>query len=130
MLKPSPAELLTGVADALDQTVLVSMDRGVARNQVQAAVGMVRRCAAAMEVHGPLLHAECADLTATLRGVAAADAELVSDRSAFEQALVGADGVLASVYPSVGELTGTALALREHAAAMAPGRAARFTATR
>ncbi len=119
MLRPSPAELLVGVADALDQTVLDSMERGVARNQVQAAIGMVRRCATAMEVHGPLLHAECTDLTSTLRRVAAADAELLSDRTAFERTLVLADSVMGAVYPSVGVLTEAALALREHAGAMA-----------
>lgn len=80
---------------------------------------MVRRCAAALEVHGPLLHAECTDLASTLRSAASADTYLVSDRSSFEQALDRAENVLASVYPSVGALTEIALALREHAAIMA-----------
>ena len=35
MLRPSSAELLTGVADALESTVLDELDRGVARNQVE-----------------------------------------------------------------------------------------------
>ena len=51
MLTPSPAELLEGVADALDRTVLGTMERGDARNQVQAAIGIVRRCAAALARH-------------------------------------------------------------------------------
>jgi hypothetical protein len=119
MLKPSPAELLVGVADALDQTVLGSMDRGPERNQVQAAIGIVRRCAAAIAVHGPLLYAECSDLTSTLRSVAAVDTELLSDRASFEQVLARADAVLASVYPSQAELTEAVSALRDQAAVMA-----------
>ena len=119
MLKPSPAELLVGVADALEKTVLVSMDRGPERNQVQAAIGIVRRCAAAIAVHGPLLHAECSDLTSTLRTIAAADTELASDRATFEQVLARADAVLASAYPSLAELTEAALALRDQAAVIA-----------
>lgn len=119
MLRPSPSELLAGVADALDQTVLPALDRGPARNQVQAAIGIVRRCAAAMDTLGPVLHAECTDLVSTLQHLASADAGLLPDHASFELAADRAAAVLASTYPSLGELTEAVALLQEQAAAMA-----------
>ncbi|MDH3683508.1 MAG: hypothetical protein OEV40_26610 [Acidimicrobiia bacterium] len=119
MLKPSPAELLADVAQALDETVLTTLARGPARNQVQAAIGIVRRCAEAVDAFGPVLHAECADLAASLRSIAAADLDLVPDRSAFDGAADAADVVLASSYPSVPDLIETALSLRHQLAELA-----------
>ena len=119
MLSPSPGRLLSGVADALDETVLPTMDRGVARNQVQAAIGIVRRCAAAVETFGPILHAECMDLAQSLRSISVADAALVADRAALDAALDAADGVLAESYPSVPTLVETVLSLHAVVAEMA-----------
>jgi hypothetical protein len=113
MLKPSPAELLEGVADALAETVLGELDRGVARNQVQAAIGIVRRCSAALAVHGPILHADCLDISSSLRTMAEADPTLVIDEAAFDAALESADRVLGGRYPSVVELTDLDLELRD-----------------
>ncbi|MDA3039181.1 MAG: hypothetical protein O3C27_06560 [Actinomycetota bacterium] len=118
MLKPSPAELLVGVADALDETVFPSLDRGLARNQVQAAIGIIRRCAAAIDALGPMLHAECTDLAATLRGIATADPDLVSDRPAFELVADRAVDVLGSTYPPISELIEVVTLLRGQAAAL------------
>lgn len=119
MLRPSPSELLAGVADALDQTVLPELDRGLARNQVQAAIGIVRRCAAAMDALGPLLHAECTDLLSTLQHLASADAGLVTDHASLELASNRAAAVLGSTYPSPGELTEAVALLREQLSALA-----------
>jgi hypothetical protein len=121
MLRPSPAELLTGVADALESTVLEELDRGLARNQVVAAIGIVRRCAAAVDRHGPLLHADVEDLVASLAAIVAAEAGLVSegDRGGVEAALEAGRRVLYSSYPSVPELIEADLALREAVAGVA-----------
>ncbi len=113
MLNPSPADLLRGVAEALDETVLPDLPRGAPRSQVQAAIGIVRRCAAAMEAHGPILYAECVDLVGTIRLVTAADGQLVDDRAALDGVLVEADLVMGAEYPSVGQLTALALELHE-----------------
>jgi len=119
VLKPSPAELLAGVAEALDETVLATMARGPARNQVQAAIGIVRRCADAVDNYGPVLHAECTDLAASLRSIATADPDGIADRPAFDLATDSADLVLASSYPSVPELIETAVSLRHQLADLA-----------
>lgn len=119
MLKPSPAELLAGVAQALDETVLAAMERGPARNQVQAAIGIVRRCSGAIDTYGPVLHTECTDLAESLRSIAAADPGVLADRSEFDLAVDAADSMLAGSYPSVSELTETALSLRLELAKLA-----------
>jgi len=113
MLKPSPAELLEGVADALAETVLGELDRGEARNQVQAAIGIVRRCSAALALHGPILYADCGDISSSLRAMVEADPSLVVDKVAFDAALESADRVLNDRYPSVVELTDLDLDLRD-----------------
>ena len=120
MLRPSPAELLTGVADALETTVLGELGRGVARNQVVAAIGIVRRCAAAVDRQGPLLHADVADLVTSLAAIAAAEPGLVPapERAPLEEALQVGRRLLASGYPSVPELIEADLALREAAATL------------
>ena len=82
MTEPSPAELLAGVAEALEKTVLPDLERGPIRNQVMAAIGIVRRCGGAIDRYGPFLHADCADLIATLRQASGADPALVVDSTA------------------------------------------------
>ena len=105
MLRPSPSELLAGVADALESTVLDELERGVARNQVVAAIGIVRRCAAAVDRHGPLLHADVTDLAGSLAAVVDADPTLgaapAMEASRAGAALTAARGVLGRAYPSV-----------------------------
>lgn len=122
MLRPSPSELLAGVADALESTVLDELGRGTARNQVVAAVGIVRRCAAAVDRHGPLLHADVTDLVTALDGVLATEPALAGAEAVTTSgpaaALAGARRVLDRPYPSVGELIEANLRLREVAAAL------------
>jgi hypothetical protein len=121
MLRPSPAELLTGVADALESTVLEELDRGAARNQVVAAIRIVRRCAVAVNRQGPLLHADVDDLVTSMAAIVAAEAGLVpeAERDGVEKALEAGRRVLHSGYPSVPELIEADVALREAAARVA-----------
>ncbi len=77
-----------------------------------AAIGIVRRCAAAVDTLGPIVHAECVDLVQSLRSISTADPDLVIDRPAAEAALEEADAVLAESYPSVPALTEAALSLQ------------------
>lgn len=119
MMKPSPNELLIGVADALDETVLPTMDRGVPRNQVQAAIGIVRRCAQAIDSQGPVLHADCHDLQSTLNELATSEPNLIIDRATFDQAMAEATTTLALTYPPVSALAETDLALRKQLAQIA-----------
>lgn len=120
MMKPTPTELLQGVADALADTVLPTLERGPSRNQVQAAVGIVQRCASAVDRYGPILHADCGDTLATMRSVVGADPSLApsepASRRAFEAALDKTESVLDLGYPSVTELRDAAMALHEQLA--------------
>lgn len=119
MLNPTPGRLLTGVADALDETVLPTMERGTARSQVMAAIGIVRRCALAVDTLGPVLHAECVDLAQVVRSITDADPGLVADRPDLTTTLRRADEALAERYPSVPTLTETVLSLHELVAELA-----------
>jgi hypothetical protein len=71
MLNPSPAELLAGVADALSSTVLPELPPGPAADQVQAAVGLLRRLARALPSLSGYLHRDIADLAHTLTDLTA-----------------------------------------------------------
>ena len=119
MLRPSPSELLVGVADALESTVLDELERGMARNQVVAAIGIVRRCAAATDRHGPLLHADATDLVSSLAAVVAAEPTLLPpEERRTGDVLAAAGSVLGRAYPSISELIEVDLQLREVAAAL------------
>ena len=100
MTEPTPAELLAGVADALEQSVLPELDRGAVRNQVMAAIGIVRRCGEATDRYGPFLYADCVDLIATLRQSSVDDPAL-SDIAGQQlaDALATGDRVLGEAYP-------------------------------
>ena len=99
------------MADALDETVLPDMERGPARDQVMAAIGIVRRCATGFDAYGPILHAECVDLVASLRAIIGSDADLVPNRAAVDETLAAADAVLDDDYPSVPDLVAAVLGL-------------------
>lgn len=118
MSEPSPSELLAGVADALEQTVVPDLERGLSRNQIIAAVGIVRRCGDAVDRYGPLLHTGCVDLIATLRRVSSADPSLVAGSVArgLDDALRAADVVLDAAYPRPSELARVHAELSEHLA--------------
>ena len=70
MIRPTIPELLDHVATSLDQTVLRELAAGAARNQLQAAITLIRRAAMASEATGPYLWADNADIAATLRKLA------------------------------------------------------------
>lgn len=73
MLNPSVIDLLVGVADGLQAEVLDELPAGPARDQVQAAIAIVRRVARALPGLVPYLEADIADLRATLEELAAPD---------------------------------------------------------
>ena len=120
MTEPSPAELLAGVAEALEKTVLPDLERGPIRNQVMAAIGIVRRCGGAIDRYGPFLHADCADLIATLRQASGADPALVVDSTAqsFDDVTGAADGVLDAACPQPSALAKAHTDLSNQLAAM------------
>jgi hypothetical protein len=66
MINPTIAELLSGVATSLDETVLPELAPGSARNQLIAAIALVRRCAAVGERIGPYLWDDNHDIYAVL----------------------------------------------------------------
>ena len=95
------------MAEALEQTVLPDLDRGPIRNQVIAAIGIVRRSGQSIDRYGPLLHADCADLVATLRQASGADPTLIDNSTAqrfntaqrFDEVISAGDNVLRAAYP-------------------------------
>ena len=66
MLNPSVIDLLVGVADGMRAEVLDAVEPGPARDQVTAAIGIVRRVARALTGLVPYLMADIGDLQATL----------------------------------------------------------------
>ena len=66
MLNPSVIDLLVGVADGLRAEVLEVLEPGPARDQVTAAIAIVRRVARALPGLVPYLLADIDDLQATL----------------------------------------------------------------
>lgn len=66
MLNPSVIDLLVGVADGLRAEVLEVVEPGPARDQVTAAIAIVRRVARALPGLVPYLVADIDDLQATL----------------------------------------------------------------
>lgn len=82
MLNPSVIDLLVGVADGLQAEVLDELPAGPARDQVQAAIAIVRRVARALPGLVPYLEADIADLRATLEELAALDGGAAPDGGA------------------------------------------------
>lgn len=66
MLNPSVVDLLTGVADALEADVLGELEAGPAREQLQAAIAIVRRVARTLPGYTASLLEDIEDLRATL----------------------------------------------------------------
>lgn len=128
MLRPSPADLLMGVADALTATVLPELEAGPARDQVQAAIGITRRVARALPHLTSYLLEDNADLAATLRRLresarppsANADERLAETALIAETALMAAEGMPPSV-PTLDDLAAMNLQLREALARYSAG---------
>ena len=70
MIYPTISELLSGVATSLDETVLPELAPGSARNQLVAAIALIRRSATATESIGSYLWEDNRDMTAVLTEVA------------------------------------------------------------
>ncbi|MEO8691873.1 MAG: hypothetical protein ABI658_00070 [Acidimicrobiales bacterium] len=70
MINPTISQLLGGVAASLDETVLPELAPGFPRNQLVAAISLIRRAAAADERIGIYLWEDNRDITEVLREVA------------------------------------------------------------
>ena len=106
MINPSISKLLSGVATSLDETVLPELAPGFARNQLVAAIALVRRAAAVDERIGSYLWEDNRDIAAVLTEVAP---------------LVGLDPPPAAVdagYPTLDELRQHNLALQHQLVAV------------
>jgi len=66
MINPTIGELLSGAATSLEETVLPELAPGLARNQLVAAIALVRRGAAVGERIGPYLWDDNHDMYAVL----------------------------------------------------------------
>lgn len=117
MLTPGPAELLAGVADALATTVLPDLADGPARDQLHAAIAIIRKTARALPGFAMYLHEDIADLAESLAGLGA-PAELLATARA-----------LPPTSPSLDELAAIDLALRTWLAGRAAESAGDQTAT-
>ncbi len=70
MIYPTISELLSGVAASLDETVLPELSPGSGRNQLVAAIALIRRSAAVGETIGAYLWEDNRDITEVLSEVA------------------------------------------------------------
>ena len=70
MINPTISKLLTGVASSLDETVLPELETGFARNQLVAAIALIRRAAMVDERIGSYLWEDNRDIAAVLAEVA------------------------------------------------------------
>ncbi len=98
MLNPSPVELLGRVADVLVRDVAPVVPAGEAREQLDAAVALLRRIARCLPLLVPTVLADVAELTAVLGDEA------------------GLPGDLPPTLPSLDELIALDLRLRERLA--------------
>ncbi len=76
MIRPSPKELLEGIADVLRESVSKELPNGETRNQVRAAAAIARRLAEVWDQVVPALEAENRDIDETLGSLAGALSEL------------------------------------------------------
>lgn len=100
MIHPTISQLLSGVAASLDETVLPEVEPGFARNQLVAAIAVLRRAAAVDERIGSYLWEDNRDIATVLSEVAP---------------LVGLDpppAVDATGYPTLDELRRRNIALQ------------------
>ena len=100
MIYPTIGELLSGVATSLDETVLPELTPGFARNQLVAAISLIRRSATVGESIGRYLWEDNNDIASVLADLAP---------------LVGADpppSTFEADYPTIDELRRRNLALQ------------------
>ena len=70
MINPTISKLLSGVATSLDESVLPELEPGFARNQLVAAIALIRRAATVDERIGSYLWEDNRDITSVLSEVA------------------------------------------------------------
>lgn len=116
MLNPSLHELLAGMADGLAATVLPELAPGPARDELLAAIALTRRVARAVPRLGPYLHADTADLAATLPRLWAALGVDEPTDGPVADALALARSLPPEAPPPATELAAANLALRAAAA--------------
>ncbi|MEZ5410413.1 MAG: hypothetical protein R2761_20445 [Acidimicrobiales bacterium] len=119
MLNPSVDELLAGMADGLAATVLPALPPGPARDELLAAIALTRRVARAVPRLAPFLHADTADLAATLPRLWAALGLDEPAAGPVADALALARSLPPEPPPSATALAAADLALREAAADLA-----------
>jgi hypothetical protein len=69
MINPSVSALLDGVAESLQDTVLPDVPPGLARNQLVAAIAIIRRAAAVGDRIPSYLHADNHDIAEVLAAI-------------------------------------------------------------
>ncbi len=69
-MRPTVAELLSGIADALTTDVAPHLDDVAARHQIAAATSMLRRLAGLVPQLTPYLLTDAADIATTLQAIA------------------------------------------------------------
>jgi hypothetical protein len=69
MINPTLDRLLDGVATSLHETVLPELPAGAARNQLVAAIALIRRAAAVGDHVAAYLHADNRDIATVLASV-------------------------------------------------------------
>ena len=106
MLNPSPARLLQGIADAL-AAVVSDIPPGSARDQVHAAVGIIRKAARSLPLLYPYLLSDIDDLSRSIAGLLSADTR--EERIAE---LLAAAAILPTMLPTLDELVALDLGLR------------------
>jgi hypothetical protein len=106
MINPKISELLSGVATSLDETVLPELAPGFARNQLVAAVALIRRAAIVGDNIGSYLWEDNRDITMVLSELAPV-AGLEPPPTAVN-----------TEYPTVDELRRRNLALQQHVVAV------------
>lgn len=119
MLNPSVAALLAGVADALAGTVSGELQPGPARDQVDAAVLLLRRLARALPQLTPHLQHDIQDLASTLRRLWEAEPEPSPPDDDLAAALATADALPDAPLPDLVVLIAADLRLREALARLA-----------
>ncbi len=119
MLNPSLDELLAGMADGLAATVLPALRPGPARDELLAAIALTRRVARAVPQLGSYLHADTADLAATLSNLWAALGLDEPTDGPVADALALARSLPPEPPPAATELAAADLVLRGAAAELA-----------
>ncbi len=122
MLNPSVIDLLAGVADALAATVADELPSGPQRDQVRAAVAIIRRVARALPTLAPALQEDTQALAAGLRDLAALAGPLTGAavaRTEVADALAVADSLPDTPLPSLDQLMAANLVLRAELAGLA-----------